>query len=77
MIDTNRAATMAEMYAKACPGGLYGPLNGAVIDIVDTAKMARYRMAEVFGIDPQDVPLESCIKVATEALLRAQQDLES
>ncbi|MBD2426236.1 hypothetical protein [Phormidium sp. FACHB-1136] len=74
MIDLNRAANMAEMYAKACPGGINGSLNGAVIDIVDTAKMARYRMAEMFGMDPQDVPLESCIKVAIEALLKAQQD---
>jgi hypothetical protein len=77
MADLNHAVNMAEMYAKACPGGIDGPLNGAVIDIVDTAKMARYRLAEVFGMDPEDVPLESCVKVAIEALVRTEQSPES
>jgi hypothetical protein len=30
MADLNHAVNMAEMYAKACPGGIDGPLNGAV-----------------------------------------------
>ncbi|MEY3297296.1 MAG: hypothetical protein RLZZ597_556 [Cyanobacteriota bacterium] len=39
--------------------------------------MARYRLAEVFGMDPEDVPLESCVKVAIEALVRTEQSPES
>ena len=71
-MTANRNAEIAEKYAKACPGGIDGPLNGAVINIVDTAKIVRYRIAESFDIEPKNVPVELCFTVAIEALSRAE-----
>jgi hypothetical protein len=61
--NRNEIASLVESYAQNAPTGI----NGAVVDIVDTAKLARYRIAETFDLEPKEVDIQLCFDVALAA----------
>ena len=63
MTIRNERTSLVESYAKNAPKGV----DEAVIDIVDTAKLARYRIAETFDLEPKEVDIQLCFDVALAA----------